>query len=153
MACGLGFSASAPCSGSPGLVQGTGQRGLSRLCQTGGSKSKSAFGIDRHARIKPGLLLANRRFQASRGETHMQYKLGCNLSYRVESETLFIFNVEVAELVRHKELRETLSITPDLPWRRYTVPDAKNRYTGVLNHVQFESDNSCGLGWAGSVPM
>ena len=62
----------------------------------------------------------------------MQYKLGCNLSYRVESETLFIFNVEVAELVRHKELRETLSITPDLPWRRYTVPDAKNRYTGVL---------------------
>jgi transglutaminase-like putative cysteine protease len=62
----------------------------------------------------------------------VRYKLGCNLSYRVESETLFIFNVEVAELVRHKDLRERLIIKPDLQRRRYTVPDNKNRYRGVL---------------------
>ena len=62
----------------------------------------------------------------------MRYQLGCDLSYRIKSETLFIFNVEVAELVRHKDLREMLTIKPDLQRRRYTVPDNKNRYTGVL---------------------
>ena len=62
----------------------------------------------------------------------MRYQSGCDLSYRIKSETLFIFNVEVAELVRHKDLREMLTIKPDLQRRRYTVPDNKNRYTGVL---------------------
>ena len=51
----------------------------------------------------------------------MRYQLGCDLSYRIKSETLFIFNVEVAELVRHKDLREMLTIKPDLQRRRYTV--------------------------------
>ncbi len=62
----------------------------------------------------------------------MRYKLGCDLSYRIKSETLFIFNLEDAELVRHKDLKETLAVSPNLPRRRYTVPDAKTRYTGVL---------------------
>jgi len=65
----------------------------------------------------------------------MRYKLGCDLSYRIKSETLFIFNLEVAPLVRHKNLTEALTLAPDLPRRRYTVPDNKNRYTGVLAPV------------------
>jgi hypothetical protein len=47
----------------------------------------------------------------------------------------FIFNVEVAELVRHKDLRVMLTITPDLPRRRYTVPDNKNRYGGLIRVI------------------
>ncbi|WP_158810639.1 transglutaminase family protein [Beijerinckia sp. L45] len=62
----------------------------------------------------------------------MRYSLGCHLSYRVFSETLFIFNLEVARLTRHRELRETLTFWPDLPVRTYTVPDAQNRYAAVL---------------------
>jgi hypothetical protein len=37
-----------------------------------------------------------------------------------------------------------------------TVDPLKNTIEtlkAALNHVQFESDNFCGLGWAGSVPI
>jgi transglutaminase-like putative cysteine protease len=38
----------------------------------------------------------------------------------------------VAHLIRHKELTESLVLTPDLPRRDYTVPHTKNRYLGVV---------------------
>jgi transglutaminase-like putative cysteine protease len=47
-------------------------------------------------------------------------------------ETLFIFNLEVAQLSRHKDLRDTLTFWPNLPRRTYTVPGAENRYIAVI---------------------
>ncbi len=62
----------------------------------------------------------------------MRYSLGCQLSYQVHDETLFIFNLEVAGLPRHENLRETLTIWPNLRRRTYTVPDVRNRYIAML---------------------
>lgn len=62
----------------------------------------------------------------------VRYKLGCDLSYEVEADTVFIFNVEVARLKRHADLVERLTVTPDGPRETYTVPDARNRYVKVV---------------------
>jgi transglutaminase-like putative cysteine protease len=66
-------------------------------------------------------------------ETSMtiRYKLGCDLSYEVKSPTTFIFNFEVAHLMRHINLIEQLTITPDSPRRAYIVPDIRNRYVSI----------------------
>jgi len=61
----------------------------------------------------------------------IRYTLGCDLSYEVKSPTVFIFNLEVARLLRHHDLVERLTITPDLPRRTYVVPDIRNRYFSV----------------------
>ena len=61
----------------------------------------------------------------------VRYRLGCDLSYEVKTPTVFIFNLEVAKLLRHLDLTERLTITPDLPRRTYTVPDIQNRYVSV----------------------
>lgn len=61
----------------------------------------------------------------------MRYRLGCDLSYQVKSKTTFIFNFEVAKLIRHHDLAERLIMTPDLPRRTYVVPDNLNRYVSV----------------------
>jgi hypothetical protein len=61
----------------------------------------------------------------------VRYKLGCQLSYEVRSPTVFIFNIEVAKLLRHQELVESLTISPDISRRIYEVPDVRNRYFSV----------------------
>ena len=61
----------------------------------------------------------------------VRYKLGCDLSYEVKTPTVFIFNLEVARLLRHHDLTEQLTITPELPRRTYIVPDIQNRYVSV----------------------
>ena len=61
----------------------------------------------------------------------VRYKLGCDLSYEVKTPTVFIFNLEVARLLRHHDLTEQLTITPELPRRTYIVPDVQNRYVSV----------------------
>lgn len=61
----------------------------------------------------------------------MRYKLGCDLAYEVKSPTTFIFNIEVAKLLRHHDVVEALTFTPDLPRRTYVVPDIRNRYVSV----------------------
>ncbi|GGD24696.1 transglutaminase [Aureimonas glaciei] len=58
----------------------------------------------------------------------VRYKLGCELSYEVQGPTVFIFNLEVAKLQRHRDLTEHLTITPDHSRRSYVVPDIHNRY-------------------------
>lgn len=62
----------------------------------------------------------------------MKFRLGCDLSYTINEETVFIFNVEVAALKRHVDLVDRVVCTPDLPRVSYTVPDMKNRYLRVL---------------------
>jgi transglutaminase-like putative cysteine protease len=75
----------------------------------------------------------------------IRYSLGCDLSYDVKSPTVFIFNLEVAKLVRHHDLVERLSITPRHDTRSYIVPDIRNRYfsldaqPGPLN-VRYEAE-------------
>lgn len=62
----------------------------------------------------------------------VRYSLGCDLSYEVADETVFIFNLEVARLGRHRDLRETLQLDPALPLERYEAPDIRNRYLKVI---------------------
>ena len=77
----------------------------------------------------------------------IRYKLGCDLSYDIKSATTFIFNFEVAHLIRHRDLVERLTITPNTPRRTYIVPDVRNRYVsinanpGPLN-VRYEAEVS-----------
>ena len=61
----------------------------------------------------------------------MRYSLGCSLSYTIKTDTLFIFNLEVAQLQAHAILSESLVLTPDVPRRTYVTPDLRNRYLGV----------------------
>ncbi|MBZ9657313.1 transglutaminase-like domain-containing protein [Phyllobacterium lublinensis] len=61
----------------------------------------------------------------------MRYKLGCKLSYEVVSPTVFIFSLEVARLLRHRDLTERLVITPDNVRRTYVTPDVHNRYVSI----------------------
>jgi len=75
----------------------------------------------------------------------VRYKLGCELSYEVKSQTVFIFNLEVAQLLRHQNLSEQLTITPDLTRKTYIVPDIRNRYFSVDAapgplHVLYEAE-------------
>ena len=75
----------------------------------------------------------------------VRYKLGCDLSYEVEAPTEFIFNLEVARLLRHRDVIEHLTFTPDLPRRTYVVPDIQNRYVSISAspgplHVQYEAE-------------
>jgi len=75
----------------------------------------------------------------------IRYSLGCDLSYDVKSPTVFIFNLEVAKLVRHHDLVERLLVTPRHDTRIYIVPDIRNRYfsldaePGPLN-VRYEAE-------------
>ena len=75
----------------------------------------------------------------------IRYKLGCELSYNVLGPAVFIFNIEVARLLRHHDLVEHLTITPDLPRNTHTVVDINNRYVsadappGPL-HVLYEAE-------------
>jgi transglutaminase-like putative cysteine protease len=61
----------------------------------------------------------------------VRYKLGCDLSYDVKSPTVFIFNLEVAKLLRHQNLVESLTIAPHASRRTYTAPDVRNRYFAI----------------------
>ncbi|MBO9099158.1 MULTISPECIES: transglutaminase-like domain-containing protein [unclassified Rhizobium] len=61
----------------------------------------------------------------------VRYRLGCDLSYEVLEPTTFIFNLEVARLMRHQQLTERLIITPDLKRRTHVVPDINNRYLSI----------------------
>jgi transglutaminase-like putative cysteine protease len=61
----------------------------------------------------------------------IRYKLGCELLYTVKAPTVFIFNIEVAKLLRHQDITEQLTLTPNLPRKHHTVPDINNRYFGV----------------------
>jgi transglutaminase-like putative cysteine protease len=60
-----------------------------------------------------------------------RYRVGCRLSYEVETAMTFIFNIEIAHLIRHLDLKEELSVNPGSKQQAYTVPDIRNRYFSV----------------------
>ena len=62
----------------------------------------------------------------------VRYRLGCDLAYEVQQETVFIFNVEVARLARHRDLVETLTTSVDLPREVYETPNVRNRYLKLI---------------------
>ncbi|KQT83193.1 transglutaminase family protein [Aurantimonas sp. Leaf443] len=74
----------------------------------------------------------------------MRYRFGCDLSYEVVSPTVFIFNFEAARMGRHRDLSETLTISPDLARRTHVVPGTRTRYVAVNArpgplHVRYEA--------------
>ena len=78
-------------------------------------------------------------------EIKMKFRLGCELAYKVLNETVFIFNVSVAILQRHKNLVDELNFNPNLPRRFYAVPDLRNRYVQVVAPVgDLSLSYSCG---------
>jgi transglutaminase-like putative cysteine protease len=59
----------------------------------------------------------------------MKYSFGCELAYRVAAPTVFILNVEVAQIAAHGDLRDSLKLDPHLPRESFSVPPFGNRYT------------------------
>ena len=62
----------------------------------------------------------------------MKLRVGCELSYKVLAETVFIFNIEAALLQRHRRLTENLVFTPGTPSLAYEVPGLRNRYVQTV---------------------
>lgn len=60
----------------------------------------------------------------------VRFRLGCQLAYQVFDPTVFIFNLEVADIWAHNDVVETLTLAPELPRQVYTPPH-KNRYFSV----------------------
>ncbi len=58
----------------------------------------------------------------------MKLQFGCELSYQVRTRSLFISTLEAAQISSHRDLKETLTITPQVERRTYTRPDTGTRY-------------------------
>lgn len=61
----------------------------------------------------------------------IRYDLGCDLNYYVIQPTTFVFNFEVAQITRHQDIYEQLTISPDAVRRTYVVPGSQNRYLSI----------------------
>jgi transglutaminase-like putative cysteine protease len=61
----------------------------------------------------------------------MKYKVGCTLSYEVETETTFIFNLQVAKTRAQQILTESLVLTPELVRSEHEDLGSHNRYCGI----------------------
>ena len=62
----------------------------------------------------------------------MQFKLGCKLGYQASGPTPFLFNIEAQTFGAQKVLEEQMTLTPDLPLDRWTMPESGNRYFRVV---------------------
>jgi transglutaminase-like putative cysteine protease len=62
----------------------------------------------------------------------MKFTLGCSLVYHVPAPMPFVFNVEVASFLGQKIEQEQLSIDPQLPVERWTMPETGNRYLRLI---------------------
>jgi len=58
----------------------------------------------------------------------MRFSLGCELGYRVDSATTFVFNLQPARLPRQEIVRERLRVTPEIPVQAHAMPESANRY-------------------------
>lgn len=61
----------------------------------------------------------------------MTVKLGCNLTYEVTADTIFVFNVEVARLAANANLKDTVTVNPGANVEFYDSPVRRNRYLRV----------------------
>jgi hypothetical protein len=62
----------------------------------------------------------------------MKFSLGCSLIYHVPAPMPFVFNVEVASFMGQTIQHDQLSLDPDLPVERWTMPETGNRYLRVI---------------------
>lgn len=62
----------------------------------------------------------------------MKYSFGCELRYRVAAPTVFIFCIEAARIPAHGELRDRLTVRPDIPCSGNTANPLGNRYTRLV---------------------
>jgi transglutaminase-like putative cysteine protease len=62
----------------------------------------------------------------------MRFRLGCRLGYRTESETAFVFNVEVQSYVAQRVESEQLRLSPELSKERWVMPESENRYLRII---------------------
>src|SRR5471032_52046 len=69
--------------------------------------------------------------QQAMGRLLVRYKLGCNLSYQIGSNTTFIFNIEAARIASQQITDETLTLTPEVERNAYTDMPSGNRYFGA----------------------
>lgn len=61
----------------------------------------------------------------------MKFKVGCELGYTINSESVFIFNINAAKNSSQKILEENLKIEPNINWEEYVDPILDNRYIRV----------------------
>lgn len=57
-----------------------------------------------------------------------KFKVGCTLSYHVETPSTVLLNIEAAKLPQQHVLSEKLVITPDAELERHVMPESGNRY-------------------------
>jgi len=62
----------------------------------------------------------------------VKYSFGCELRYRVAAPTVFIFCIEAARIPAHRELRDRLTVHPDIPCSSSTAEPPGNRYTRLV---------------------
>lgn len=64
----------------------------------------------------------------------MRYEVGCELEYDVQAPggTPFVFNIEAQRTPDQKVLEEALTLSQDLSFDRFTMPESGNRYFRVL---------------------
>ncbi len=62
----------------------------------------------------------------------MDFELGCKLGYRTTGTTPFLFNIEAQTFGGQRVVNERLTVTPECPIDRWTMPESGNRYFRVL---------------------
>jgi transglutaminase-like putative cysteine protease len=58
----------------------------------------------------------------------MKFNVGCQLSYSVTSDSIFLFNIFPVKHNQQTILEESLIVTPDLPYENYVIPQVNSQY-------------------------
>jgi transglutaminase superfamily protein len=62
----------------------------------------------------------------------MEFSVQATLSYRVQQETPFVFNVQAQAFTGQTIKSESLRIEPELPTEDWTMPESANRYFRLM---------------------
>lgn len=60
------------------------------------------------------------------------FSVGCALTYHVGARTPFVFNIEAARFGPQAVREEHLTLSPELPVERWTMPESGNRYLRAI---------------------
>ena len=63
----------------------------------------------------------------------MEFSVQATLSYRVQQETPFVFNVQAQAFTGQTIKSESLSIEPELPTEDWTMSESANRYFRLIS--------------------
>jgi hypothetical protein len=62
----------------------------------------------------------------------MRYRVGCKLGYRSNSDTTFVFNIQVQNSKSQMIEDESLVLSPSAMKETWLMPESGNRYLRVL---------------------